>query len=154
MTMFKLYKLLTEEEIDRSLPVRAKALSSIRVKLPAIMYHVTEYSNKDNIEINGLVVNTNRKSKTGAQLGVYLTNDPDDILEHQLDIELEDPAIVSVRSKGLDLVLDPEYYDCVTEQELADLKKELDEGDVAVYVYSENSIPASNIVSIERVDSV
>lgn len=121
------------------------------LRVPEYMYHVTSKSNLKSIMSKGLQ-QSEKQTKEGGNFGVYLTNDPDDIIEHQEDFKIpeKDIVILKVKTKGLNLRIDPEYvygsYSDSKEDALEYVESVNEEGDQFA-LYSKEVINPKNIVS-------
>lgn len=116
------------------------------LKPPAIMYHVTDASRIESIKRNGLKQGT-RSSTEGQVRGVYLTPDPNDFEKEGVDIELKDPVVLEISTKGLSLRLDPEYYsfDAIDKKSLLDYVRGVNAGEEMYALYSKKPVPARAI---------
>ena len=90
-----------------------------QLRLPHMMYHVT--SNPEQVLKEGLKGGQSRATELGEPHGVYLTNNPFDLLDVDADlsgetseVEFEKPSIVSVMTGSPDVQqawrLDPEIH--------------------------------------------
>lgn len=79
------------------------------LKIPPVMYHVTSQENAERILREGLRPGAADSTKDGENLGVYLSPDPTGLSEQGVHIEGE-PVVLAVRTEGLSLRLDPEYF--------------------------------------------
>jgi len=112
--------------------------------MPDVLYHVTSGDRIDAIKKNGLKLGQDRSTKEGIIAGVYLADDPREIFGSG-DMPLRNPQVIAVKTKGLKLRFDPEFYDYSTAEEL---HKALKSKDTSYMVYSKKPIPASAIQSI------
>ena len=123
------------------------------LKIPEELTHVTTMERIDSIKKNGLMVNKDRVSTEGFIRGVYFSDNPNDIVEHQGDMKVsrESAVVVTIKTKGLTLRLDPEffYYDDKTKKGAKDWVESINDGFEAYALYSRDGIPASSIVSIK-----
>jgi hypothetical protein len=122
------------------------------LKVPSKMYHVTERKNLENILRNGLQIKQERKSTSGVINGVYLTDSPDDVIQHQEDIVFEDPVTIVIDTKSLNLRLDPEYfyYDDISKDSVLEYITAINNDEEQYALYSKESIPISSISVLKR----
>lgn len=123
-----------------------KGINAFRFPFPSTMYHVTERKNIESILKSGIVVNSQRSSKSGQIFGVYLAADPDD-LTHSDDFSFSDPVALRVSTSGLSLRLDPEFYN-EPAYDAESYKAYVDDCKVGSNLwaaYSRSSIPAKNV---------
>lgn len=122
-----------------------EVLSELNVQ--EYMYHVTDRKNLKSIEKEGLKFGSPRASSTGEIRGVYLTDSVEDLSKQGGDIGGGDTVVLKVKTKGLDLRLDPEYYyyDDKTEKGAKKYVELINEGAESYALYSPKSIPVSHI---------
>lgn len=121
-------------------------------KVPKYLYHVTDASNLASIKAGGLKAGSQRTSTDAENLpmrGVYLTSSPDDLFR-QGEFKIQNPVYLKIKTKGLNLRLDPEYFYYSDKSEkgvreyIASINDNMDE----YAMYSRASIPASAIAKV------
>jgi len=119
-----------------------------KVQVPEYLYHVTDRSNIDSVMQKGILTGIPRSSSEGLILGAYLTDDPRDIIAHQSDIRFKDPVVIRVRTAGLKLRLDPEYFAYGPDSTKADALEfvaGVNAGEEQYAMYSTTPIPTGNL---------
>ncbi len=123
-------------------------------KVPEKLYHVTTSENAKKILKGGLKIKP-KTSETGDQLGVYLTDDPIEVRDHQdLGGDIDDFVVLEVQTKGLKLRLDPEYFSSSTvdHDTISQYISDVNTGDDMWGAYSPKPIKASAIKKIDWED--
>lgn len=115
------------------------------LKIPPTMYHVTSANNAQQILKKGLAPGSKRSSTLGESRGVYITQDPHDIWKEGGDITGD--TILEVKTSGLDLRLDPEYfyYDDISKESVMEYIQAVNDGEENFALYSRKAIPSKNI---------
>lgn len=118
------------------------------LKPPEYMYHVAPKAVADKILKEGLKFGSPRSSEHGEIRGVYLTDSPHDLGKQGGDIGGKDTVILKVKTAGLKLRLDPEYFywDDKTKEGAKRYVQDVNDGMEQFALYSPVSIPASHIV--------
>jgi SPP1 gp7 family putative phage head morphogenesis protein len=122
--------------------------SLAQIETPEFLFHVTERKNAKAIKKDGLVKGKNRVDdvgETGSR--TYLTNDPYGITDSPGYEDL-DLVAVKVKTKGLKLRLDPEYYPEFTADEALEFATKKVGYDGGFYGYTYGKIPKSAIDDI------
>lgn len=131
------------------------------LRIPKVLYHVTSRKYADEILRKGLH-KYERSTVVGQIRGVYLTDDPKHTYEYQeFDFPPEDAVVVSIRTDGLELRLDPEYasglrlypdnarYHYTNLESAIEYVESINSGDEEFALYSRRAIPSESIISIE-----
>lgn len=116
-----------------------------QLNIPSKMYHITERSNVESIQKNGLKIDKPRTSQDGVILGSYLANNPSDFSDPSFgDLNIKDPVILEVDTKGLKMRLDPEYLvgEVGYEKEFVE---SYNRNEMLVPMYVPSGVPASHI---------
>ncbi len=120
-------------------------------KPPDVMYHVTDRSNLESIMKHGLVPGKARATSIGHIRGSYLTDSPS---IHELgkqggDFTFKDPVVLAIKTKGLNLRLDPEYWNRsgskATHADAKDFVREIGDNEAEYAAYSAHGIPSHHI---------
>ena len=118
------------------------------LKVPPKLYHVTSRSRLAQIQKQGLKA-AKRSSTEGEQLGIYLTDNPMEIIEKQVDIAIarKDMVVLKVKTKNIPVRLDPEYFywDDVSKSAAKEYVEDVNDRIEELAVYTRENIPASAI---------
>ena len=113
-------------------------------QMPSVLYHITPRKNLSTISRSGIL-----PAKNSRRRGAYLTDNPIPVVNLS-DVAMEDPVAIPVRTKGLKLRIDPEFYYSGVDMEDEDapeyngkIRDQLKNGQMAHYVYSPEPIPIS-----------
>jgi hypothetical protein len=115
----------------------------VTMKLPKTLVHLTTKDRVESIKKGGIKLGASRATQTGTIQGVYLSDDPRDVVSGG-DFPTKDLVEIEVSTKGLKFFWDAEFYENEdTEDEIINnIKDEV----IAIFVYTPKSIPAKNIV--------
>jgi hypothetical protein len=134
---------MDEKEIKLRMKRSWKIPSSI---IPKQLYHLTPWKHIDSIKKTGINVSSKRTTESGVIRGVYLTNDPNDVV-HGGDFPRYGVAILKVKTTGLTLYFDQEFYLDYNEEK--ELMSAIKKNEAPFMCFSKNSIPNKNILNIE-----
>jgi hypothetical protein len=119
------------------------------LEVPEHLYHITDRSNLAAIQKDGLKFGGPRATKDGEIRGVYLTDTTDahDLGKQGGDFAIKDPVTVRVKTAGLKLRLDPEYfyYDDKTAKGAKAYVDSVNAGEDLFALYSPKNVPASHV---------
>lgn len=108
------------------------------------LYHLTSKDKVDSILKDGLISGREVHTKTGGNLGVYLTDSPYDVMAGgDFPTPANNLAIITVDSSGLTLEYDPEFYTEYRNDSQIDQAIENDEE--GGFYYCKSNIPASSL---------
>lgn len=123
-----------------------------KLNIPDLLYHVTSKDRLDYIKANGLT-KAKRLSTGGAIRGVYLSEDPRGVVEHEVmfDVPVQDLVVLTIDTKGLKLRLDPEYfyYGEVSHDSALEYVKSVNDSMDNYAMYSRETIPFSAVKSVK-----
>lgn len=126
-----------------------------RIKVPKVLYHVTTKDNIDSIKKNGLIIG--KKTSTGGNIkGIYLSDSPREAVYGDKSYINKELYIIKIYTKGLDLYLDPEFYEAFfwdkTKEKnfFEDIPKGINNKERGIFVYTKSNIPKKNIKQIRK----
>jgi hypothetical protein len=111
------------------------------LKIPAVLYHVTPKSNANSIAKNGLQPGHAAVSDRTQGRGVYLTDHPDSV--RQEGVNTDNTDVYQVKTSGLNLRLDPEYFPGSTVESAKQYIQDVNSGTENFALYSRDPIPKS-----------